>query len=58
MQFLGAFKGSRLHAPCVLAVTTGMRQGELMGLHWSDIDLKADSLSVRFTLGAIAGKLQ
>ena len=34
----------------VLAVTTGMRQGELLGLQWPDVDLAAATLSVRHTL--------
>jgi len=34
----------------VLALTTGMRQGELLALRWKDVDLEAASLSVRGTL--------
>jgi len=30
----------------VLAVTTGMRQGELVGLMWKDVDLDAGTLKV------------
>ena len=33
-----------------LAVTTGLREGELLGLKWEDVDLKARTLSVRRTL--------
>ncbi len=36
--FLLATREHRLHALYVLALTTGMRQGELLGLRWSDID--------------------
>jgi integrase len=32
-----------------LALTTGMRQGELLGLRWSDVDLERGVLSVRQT---------
>ncbi len=49
-RFLEAAKGDRLHALYVLALMTGMRQGELLGLRWQDIDLSAGSLSVRRTL--------
>jgi integrase len=38
------------HALYVLAVTTGMRQGELFGLKWQDIDLDAGKLMVRRAL--------
>ena len=34
----------------VLAVTTGMRSGELLGLRWEDIDLEAGTLQVRRTV--------
>ena len=33
-----ATREQRLHALYVLALTTGMRQGELLGLKWADID--------------------
>jgi integrase len=34
----------------VLALTTGLRQGELLGLRWEDVDLGATRLRVRRTL--------
>ena len=36
-----AAKGDRLEALYILAVTTGLRQGELLGLKWDDIYLRA-----------------
>jgi integrase len=36
----------RLYALYVLAITTGMRQGELLGLQWKDIDLDTATLTV------------
>jgi integrase len=39
-------RGDKLHALYVLACTTGMRQGELLGLQWKDIDLDAGTLRV------------
>jgi integrase len=43
-------QGDRLEALYVLAITTGLRQGELFGLKWEDVDLAAGRLSVRRTL--------
>jgi integrase len=40
----------RLEALYVLAVTTGLRQGELLGLKWDDVDLEEGTLRVRRTL--------
>src|SRR5438876_11378831 len=34
----------------LLAVTTGMRRGELLGLRWKDVNLDGRSLSVTQTL--------
>ena len=45
-----AARGDRLEALYVLAVTTGLRQGELLGLKWDDIDLEVGTLQVRHTL--------
>jgi integrase len=47
---LNAARGDSLHAFYVLAVTTGMRNGELLGLQWRDVDLEARTLRVRRTL--------
>lgn len=46
-QFLAAAQRDRLYALYLLALTTGMRQGELLGLSWADVDLKAGTVSVR-----------
>jgi integrase len=44
---LEAARGDRLEAFWVLAVTTGMRNGELLGLQWRDVDIEARTLRVR-----------
>jgi len=49
-RLLGAARGDKLEALYVLAVTTGMRQGELLGLKWQDADLENATISVRRTL--------
>ncbi len=44
--FLDACKGERLEAMHVLALTTGMRLGELLGLRWQDVDLARQTITV------------
>jgi integrase len=44
--FLDVIRGDRLEAFYVLAVTTGMRQGELLGLRWRDVALDRAIVSV------------
>jgi len=48
--FLRAVEGHRLKALFVLALASGLRQGEILGLRWQDIDLEQGSLSVRYAL--------
>ncbi len=43
-------KGTALYIPVFLAVTTGMRRGEVLGLRWCDVDLDRGTLSVTQTL--------
>ena len=49
-KLLEAAKGHPLEALFLLAVTTGMRRGELFGLKWQDIDLAKGELHVRRAL--------
>jgi integrase len=46
----------RLEALYVLAVTSGMRQGELLGLKWEDVDMETGTLQVRRTLSTAIGR--
>jgi integrase len=48
--FLRAASGDRLETLYVLALTTGMRLGELLAVKWRDVDLDRASLQVRATL--------
>ncbi len=50
-----AVRGERSEALYVLAVTTGLRQGELLGLKWEDIDRDRGLLHVRRTLSGTRG---
>jgi integrase len=38
-----------MRAPIALAAFTGMRRGELLGLHWSDVDLQGRRIYLRET---------
>jgi integrase len=52
-----AAQGAWLHLPVLVAVTTGLRRGELLGLRWSDLDLKAGTLTVNQSLERLKGKV-
>src|SRR6266508_4320314 len=54
--FLDAIRGNRLETLCTLALARGLRQGEILGLQWDDIDLERGSLTVRHTLVRIDGQ--
>lgn len=54
---LDAANGSRLYALFVLALATGMRQGEMFALKWSDIDLKKGILSIQRTVANDYGRV-
>lgn len=49
-SLLAAARGDRLEALYVVALGTGMRLGELLGLRWRDVDLEAAQLRVTATL--------
>jgi integrase len=48
--------GDRLEALYVLALHTGMREGELLGLKWEDVDLERSVLRLRHGLIREGGK--
>jgi integrase len=50
-------RGDRLEALYVLAVQTGMRQGELLALKWQDVDLENAAVSVRRTITMSKGRI-
>ncbi|MFE3995815.1 tyrosine-type recombinase/integrase [Streptomyces goshikiensis] len=49
-QLLEAAREDRLHVLYELALRTGLRKGELLGLHWEDLDLDAGTASIRRSL--------
>lgn len=55
-QFLSAIRGHRLEALFVVAVTTSLRQGELLGLQWTDWDHIHGTLTIRRALQRVDGR--
>lgn len=51
--FLRALSGDRLEALSNVALTLGLRQGEVLGLRWQDVDLEEGTLAVRHQLQLI-----
>jgi integrase len=49
-RFLAAAERNHHHALFRLALATGMRQGELLGLRWQDVNFEARALYVRHSL--------
>lgn len=43
---LAALEGTRAYSFCLLALSTGMRRGEILGLMWEDIDFEARLIHV------------
>jgi integrase len=55
---LEAIRGDRLESLFRVMLATGLRRGEALGLHWSDVDLDARLLRVRWTLSRTSQGLQ
>ena len=56
-RLLDTVRGDRLEALYVVAVQSGLRQGELLALRWEDVDLEACTVQVRRTIARDGGKL-
>lgn len=54
--FVSAARDNRLEALFVLAITSGARSGELLGLRWLDIDFEAGLLHIRRALHLSQGE--
>jgi integrase len=55
-QVLEAARGDELEALWTVALTTGLRQGELLALRWPDVDLESGSLRVVASLVRMVGQ--
>jgi integrase len=56
-KLIEAAHGDKLEALYVLAVHTGMRQGELLALRWEDVDLNEGIIRIRHTLARSGGRI-
>jgi len=52
---LAAAEGDRSEALFTMALTTGMRLGELLALQWRDVDWEGRAVAVRYTLNDCKG---
>lgn len=50
-ELLNTLNGTCLYLPTYIAISTGMRLGEILGLHWEDVDLERRVITVRQTAG-------
>ena len=57
-RFLDAIEGERLEAAYLVALSLGLRRGEVLGLRWADIDLEHKTVTVAQALARVGGKLQ
>jgi integrase len=56
-KLLAAVEGHEMEALFKLALATGLRRGELMGLKWQDINLETGVLQVRRILSRVPSKM-
>jgi integrase len=54
---LDHLKGHWLYMPSLLAASTGLRRGEVLGLRWRDVDLEKGTLQVTQAVEVVGGKL-
>ena len=57
-RFLTMCQNDRLGSLYVVAVDTGMRQGELFALRWQDVDFNTGSIQIQHSLEEINGSLR
>jgi integrase len=56
-RFLEVIRGDRLEALFVVAIREGLRQGEILALHWKDVDVDNGALAVVGSLQGPRSKL-
>lgn len=55
-EFLQAVREHRWYAIYLIALTTGARRGEILGLEWENIDFTRKTVSIQKTVSEIRGK--
>jgi integrase len=55
-KLLNTVQGDRLEALYVVAIQSGLQQGELLALRWEDVDLEARTVQVRRHITRNGGK--
>lgn len=58
LTLLGQLQGDHLEFVFIVALSTGLRRGEVLGLRWQDVDLPGRALFVRQTVQRVHGELQ
>ena len=58
VRLLQTVHGTSLHLLCLLALGTGMRLGEILGLRWRDVDLDGGTIVVRQVLQQVRTDLR
>jgi len=49
-RILARMSGTRYELPAAIAISTGMRRGEILGLHWADVSADLRTAQVKTTL--------
>lgn len=57
VRFFAAAREDRLHGLYVLLGTAGLREGEALGLHWSDLNLQDGTATITRQLTEVRGHL-
>lgn len=56
-RFLAVAKDHRFYVGFLLAITTGLRQGELLALRWADVDMDGARIFIRRTASHVGSHL-
>lgn len=56
-QLVEAAREGRWDMPIRFTIATGVRQGELLGLKWEDVDLDGGTVAINRTLSYVSGEL-